>query len=146
MITPNSDHPFPDNPRLGQIMTGVCCELIDSKKDISQYIIIRPTPYLTEGVIDLIEKGIYTFEEYYESEIELLGHIPDPNTSWLYKLESFKVERKFHCCSQMFNDNCKDIEFFVFDDYNILMEFCKKKYGVTIKDFKNEMDTNMPMY
>jgi hypothetical protein len=146
MIKPNPNHSFPDNLNLSRVMLYACCELIDSKKDISQYITIWPSRYLTEKDLDLIEKGIYTLEELYGSKIKLLGHIPDPNTSWLYELESFKVERKFHCDSETFNDNRTDAEKFIFDDYNILMEFCKKKYGITIKDFKNSMDTNMPIY
>jgi hypothetical protein len=146
MIKPSQYYPFPHNLRLGKY--GACCELIDSKNDTSQYIIIKPISYLTEKDFDLIEKGIYTLEELYGSKIKLLGHIPDPNIFWLYDLESFKVERKFHCDIETFNDNCKDIEKFVFDDYNILTEFCKEKYGVNMSDFQDNHwgTTNMPKF
>jgi hypothetical protein len=143
MIKPSPYYPFPDNIRLER---SVCCELIDYKKDISRYIVIRPIRYLTEKVLDRIEKGIYTLEEYYESEIELLCHIPDPNTFWLYKQESFEVARKFHCDLETFITNFKDSKKFVFDNYNTLMKFCKTTYGVSISDFQDYYwnTTNMP--
>jgi hypothetical protein len=144
MYKQNPNYPFPNNTRKGK--RSAYFELIDYEKDIFQYIVLTPIAFFITIELEIAEPETDpVFIEKLWPEVKLLDHMPDPHTTfWLYRLESFKVEGKFHYNYNTFTYNSKDYEKFIFDDYNILIEFCQKRYGVNVLDFKERWETNMP--
>ncbi|MBA0211412.1 hypothetical protein ACLEE6_16695 [Lonsdalea quercina] len=144
-------NPYPYDFR-GDVKKGAYCEIdIDEGKG-TRFIIIRPRAYFPSDSVDrkieLIDKGIMSIEEMYP-EINKLGYIPDRlKAFWLYNLNVCDIDKIYleDSDSEVFAANVKYDEYYTFDDFYKCMDFIKKEFGVSEKDFKKDWETSYPQY
>ncbi|WP_156432383.1 hypothetical protein [Burkholderia sp. MSMB1498] len=108
----------------------------------SKYVIVRAVRYMDERARELIEEGV-SVEDLYP-EIEVFGRMPRRDALWLYKVESFTVERQYHEDQEVFSDHSENYAYHVFDDYYDAMDFCREWHGISQGDFRKKWETNYP--
>ena len=108
--------------------------------DSSRYVVLRADPYLDEKAHDLLKRG-FTLEELYPN-LHLLGRSPKDDARWLYTVESFTVERRFLTDQESFCDHSENYKIKWFDDYDEVLEYCLREYGISESDFKKQWETS----
>lgn len=136
------DNPFPSGLR-GDKLHGAYYERM-LNPDLSQYIVISPSPFSHQRFNEFMNKGLGT--ERINPNVAALGYIPSKDTLWLYKVMIFNVERIHHENQTIFSDNRKQYKEIIFDDIEKVLEFCKDEYNVMIGDFKKNWETNYPQW
>ncbi|WP_156440857.1 hypothetical protein [Burkholderia sp. ABCPW 14] len=110
----------------------------------SKYVIVRAVRYMDERARELMENGISLDDLY--PEVAVLGREPRENALWLYKVESFTVDRQYHEDQEVFSDHAENYVYNVFDDYHEMMDFCLKNHGIDQGNFKKKWETNYPEF
>jgi hypothetical protein len=98
---------------------------------------------MTARDAELIASGRFSVQELHP-EVEQLGRWPRPGASWLYKLESFVVDRDHHRDQEAFADHSEDYTCVVFDDFDALMDHCGRTFQISESDFTRDWATNHP--
>ncbi|UVO07435.1 hypothetical protein LW347_16365 [Pectobacterium polonicum] len=144
-------NPYPYGFR-GDIKKGAYCEIDIDEGIGTRFIIIRPKAYFPQDAIerdmDFINKGILTLEEVYPDVIRL-GYVPDRlKVFWLYNVNVCDIDKVYleDSDSEVFAANVKYDEYYTFDDFYKCMDFVKKEFGVSEKDFKKDWETSYPQY
>lgn len=137
----DSYKPFPSELRGDE--GGAFYETLLQDKTTSKYVIIWPQKFMTQRDKELLSDGKISLEEIYP-EIALLHREVNENSHWLYTLDTFLVKREFHQNQTMFSDKRTNFHRWVFDDFNELMNFCSKEFGIGVQDFRKSWETNYP--
>lgn len=135
--------PYPIDMRYNSNLT-TCNEQISEDGSYSKYVVIYAKPFLNEKNSERIESGVFTMEELFSHELELLGRPPRPCAPWFYHVNSFIVDREHHSDYVTFSDNQRVFQQWGFDEFNELVEFCREKFSLDIKNFCPPSDTNWP--
>jgi hypothetical protein len=135
----NSHNPFPSGLR-GDSSKGAFYEM--ETNNGSKYVIIRPRSYSFERIKQF--QGPTSFEQ--AKMLRLLGYTPGEEIHWLYLVQSFNVATEFHTDQTVFIENQEDYMEYVFDDIDKVMAFCKEQFGIEMKDFKKDWETNYPQW
>lgn len=135
-----SERPFPASMS-GDLEGAFVDRLLDDGDVL--YVIIRPRRYLTARDRELIDQGRVSLEELHP-EVRRLVRTPPAETRWLYELESFRVAQGHHDDQETFNDNATHYRSTTFDDLSVLLDHCRKEFGVSSSDFTVRASTRYP--
>jgi len=131
----SSFYPYPTQ------MRGTFCEI--NKESKSRFVEVYHIKYNKQDLERL--KIINCLDESLLGQyINLVGKDKiGENTYFIYKIKTYLANPAMKD-SWDFNNSIEEYEQFGFVDFDKLVDFCNKKWGIQINDFKPQSETNIP--